>query len=750
MSGLTVHSYRRHAAAVHAAVASSFIITLFVALTCHPAFAADLKENAWRRSARFGRLFYLSPTSPSRYACAFSGAAIVTYKQTGKAVFVAPAFPKQEADLLRLKRLLKRSKSLPRTGQTLTLEARLEKLRNFFDLRWKRFCALSPAVTPTAAPTKQSELPGAVLPTSTPIVVPTRPPVESATVTPTAAPRRSVIPDSASLARYDAAPSRYDLFTLVNKALNGPDYDACGTRGISDWAFDFCSLETFFNANGLERTVDLVTTWSTPAPAEKTVANYLINAGADAPGLYTNPLQARQATVLRAAGRNPFFARVWLFLYGLWTVSGEQWRDTSFMDLHFPYYDMLYRFAQDPELNIRAMLPLVMDHPAMAKFLDRDGSVRTIVLNGAILSKANENFPREFWELFTLGTNHITDNENPDGTCALGSENYTDAIKRGFDSDIAKAAQIWSGYFVKASAIAGMGDFPRTYTLEFNPTNGPVKSETLFSGTAWQRTVSTPAELIDATLNHPNASLYLAQELLREFVNQKPPCPLVHQVASSIRRNDFRLKPVLREIFLSKAFYHQANRFKSAKSALDMYVSLVRLLGLNVYTAHAQQFLAKLNMANDGAATQFAPLDAVQPPQFPVNQVFYYDPVSAFHSYGAVYGLSIFSGWTLSANHLLPSMFWVDGKIVAPQWLVPNGSSPSSFIVNLLERVGLRVDDLSPDSLSTMLFYLQNRRNADGSYIQLTQPFIGKNIDSMTALRLYWMVYANTHAFHGR
>jgi uncharacterized protein (DUF1800 family) len=181
--------------------------------------------------------------------------------------------------------------------------------------------------------------------------------------------------------------------------------------------------------------------------------------------------------------------------------------------------------------NFRALLLGVSRDPAMLRYLDNYRSRR---------EHPNENYARELMELFSLG---------------IG--NYS-------EDDVKAAARAFTGWTFRGDEFF----FNRSWHDDGQKT---------FLGRTGRL---TGEDVIDIILQQPAAAPFLAAKLARFFVMSKVAPTLASALADVFRSQRFEVKPLLRTMFLSEAFYAPETRRQQIKSPADLAVGAVRTLGL--------------------------------------------------------------------------------------------------------------------------------------------------------------------------
>ncbi|MGJ8724516.1 MAG: DUF1800 domain-containing protein [Roseibacillus sp.] len=169
--------------------------------------------------------------------------------------------------------------------------------------------------------------------------------------------------------------------------------------------------------------------------------------------------------------------------------------------------------------------------PAMMIYLDSVQSNK---------SKPNENFARELLELFTLGEG-----------------NYT-------EDDVKEAARAFTG-------------------LQLNRRNGEVD----FAQRRWddgekeilgQRGAFDAKGVVDLVLAKPECGRHVAGKIWEFFAYENPEPELAARLGKGFFKAGYKVKPLLREIFLSEEFYSSRAMRSQIKSPLEFVVMMNRQL----------------------------------------------------------------------------------------------------------------------------------------------------------------------------
>ena len=167
---------------------------------------------------------------------------------------------------------------------------------------------------------------------------------------------------------------------------------------------------------------------------------------------------------------------------------------------------------------------------------------------------ANENFAREVMELFALDVGHY------------------------IERDISEAARAFTGWHV------------RNDRFWFNRRQHDFGQKTVLG-----RTGDLDGEdVIALCLAQPACPRFLARKLLHAFVTIVPREEDVGALASSIRRHDFHMAPVLRQLLLSQLFFSPSARHALIKSPTDFVLGAYRSTKSSENLRQTARVLARL------------------------------------------------------------------------------------------------------------------------------------------------------------
>lgn len=183
--------------------------------------------------------------------------------------------------------------------------------------------------------------------------------------------------------------------------------------------------------------------------------------------------------------------------------------------------------------NFGALLRAIARDPAMLLYLDNARSRRRA---------PNENFARELLELFTLGEG-----------------NYTEA-------DLKEAARAFTGWSLD----------PASGRFEFRPQWHDGGEKRILG----RRGTFDGDAVIDLLLARPETAERIVAKLWRQFISETPEPAEVARLAALFRGGGYEMKPLLRALFTSEAFWAEENRGRLIKSPVDFVIGTLRLFEL--------------------------------------------------------------------------------------------------------------------------------------------------------------------------
>ncbi len=181
--------------------------------------------------------------------------------------------------------------------------------------------------------------------------------------------------------------------------------------------------------------------------------------------------------------------------------------------------------------SFRDLTEAILMDPAMMLYLDTQNSRKGM---------PNENFAREVMELFTLGEG-----------------NYT-------EQDIREVARAFTGYQfnrVTGEAFHNRRQWDETDKIILGKT-GPFTGE----------------DVVNIIFEKSAAASFMVRKIWEFFVYDNPSASAIEALAGGFRKADYLMKPLLREIFLSREFYAEAAIRSQIKSPVQYLIQLLKQL----------------------------------------------------------------------------------------------------------------------------------------------------------------------------
>ncbi len=237
------------------------------------------------------------------------------------------------------------------------------------------------------------------------------------------------------------------------------------------------------------------------------------------------------------ATKRPLQEKMVLFWHGL-LVSG--FPDVQNPEFLYGQNNLFRRLALG---SVRQLILEISRDPAMLTYLDNNSNRK---------GKPNENYARELMELFTLG---------------LG--NYT-------EQDVKEAARAFTGWMLRPTR-SGVFEF------FFNAAQHDDGPKTFLG----RRGNFDGGDIINIIFEQPAAARWVPRRLFEYFVYLRPADALVEELGGIFRRANWEIRPVVRALFSSEAFYSPAAMRTQVRSPVHLVVGTARQLDAPAVAARA-------------------------------------------------------------------------------------------------------------------------------------------------------------------
>lgn len=186
--------------------------------------------------------------------------------------------------------------------------------------------------------------------------------------------------------------------------------------------------------------------------------------------------------------------------------------------------------------SLGELLLAVCRDPAMLIYLDGASNVK---------GRPNENFAREFLELFTLGEGHYS------------------------EADIKAAARAFTGWTVdRASGLA-----------RFDPKRHDPGPETFLG----QSGSFTDSDIVRIVLAQDRTAEYVAERFWTSFISSQPDPTEIKRLAAGFRDSGYQIRTLLTGILDSDAFWAQEGKGSLVASPFELLVGAIRTYDLEGY-----------------------------------------------------------------------------------------------------------------------------------------------------------------------
>jgi len=194
--------------------------------------------------------------------------------------------------------------------------------------------------------------------------------------------------------------------------------------------------------------------------------------------------------------------------------------------------------------NFRDILTQVTLSPAMGRYLDMVNNLKPNTTTGV---EPNENYAREFLQLFSLGTVEL----GPDGTPLLDS--YGKTIAAYSQEDVEGFAHVFTGWtYPLAPGATARNLNPSYYDGAMNERtqyHDFSAKELIDGGAPANLTMSADlANAINVVFNHPNVGPFISRQLIQKLVTGNPSPEYVARVAAIFNNNGAGVRGDMRSV----------------------------------------------------------------------------------------------------------------------------------------------------------------------------------------------------------
>jgi hypothetical protein len=245
--------------------------------------------------------------------------------------------------------------------------------------------------------------------------------------------------------------------------------------------------------------------------------------------LFANSIETQRlglwwANRMLTTGR-PLEEKLTLFWHGHFASGNNKIRDYRMM---LKQNEM---FRAGASGSLRELLVGILKDPAMLVYLDNGENVK---------KHPNENFGRELLELFTMGVG-----------------NYT-------ERDVREAARAFTGWTNDV------------LNFKFDASQHDDGEKSILGRTG----TFNGEDVVGIILEQPVTAEFIASKFYRYFVRDEISNSVKQELGRSFRESGYRMKPLLKRMFLSKDFYSAPSYATQIKSPVHLVVSTYKKMGL--------------------------------------------------------------------------------------------------------------------------------------------------------------------------
>jgi uncharacterized protein (DUF1800 family) len=286
---------------------------------------------------------------------------------------------------------------------------------------------------------------------------------------------------------------------------------------------------------GLSSTIDDLLTIKPVPPAVEALA-----------ASYENKLPQRWITNM-IEGPNPLLERMTLLWHDRFPVNDSV--------LIYPHRNLsvqhLEALRADALGNYRDLLHDLTSDPMVLRYMDIASNQN---------EGPNENYAREFWEQYALGTDVLYE-----------------------DADVGEAARAFTGlsYDVFTSGAFGI--------TSYDPADHDSGLKTIFPSRAGTANHDYQS-VVELTLAQPEAARFVASNLFRFFVHDEPDGAVIDELAGDLVAGGFEIAPLVRKLLRSRAMFSPQARFCQVSSPVEHVIGVARTLGVHLASADSQGY----------------------------------------------------------------------------------------------------------------------------------------------------------------
>jgi uncharacterized protein (DUF1800 family) len=386
-------------------------------------------------------------------------------------------------------------------------------------------------------------------------------------------------PTNHSLNPYSGAWTKVQAAHLLRRSLFGPTF-----QQIQDAV-----------ANGLDATVEqLLTETTVDLPLSYDAGETVATFGQPWNETVYPANQALAAQVTQARAKS----------LGAWLMKNINHQGTSITEKMCLFWHN--HFAAELSSDTRSSLKYfqLIRQYALGNFKEfvKEMTINTNMLeflNGATnnVYYPNENYAREFLELFTIGKG-----------LQIGPGDYSNYTEQ----DVAAGAKIFTGYTIKGLQSSTETTVETVYYPVLHDNTTKELSYRLNSAIIHPNGADEYADYVDVVFQQPEVAHFISRKLYRYFVNHELTDEveqgIIEEMATIMIANNYEIKPVVRALLKSQHFYDNRLVGSCIKSPLEFLFTIINSSNstINYNLATASEMYVQIYGIGDNLGQSYA------------------------------------------------------------------------------------------------------------------------------------------------
>lgn len=218
--------------------------------------------------------------------------------------------------------------------------------------------------------------------------------------------------------------------------------------------------------------------------------------------------------------------------------------------------------------NFRDLLIGITKDQAMLVFLDNNSNSGTAVDDHGKKIPPNENYAREFMQLFALGTSKL----NMDGSVQKDSKGVP--VPTYSEKDVKEVARALTGWYVdtrvgkrsKFTAEIHDADKKTILGMTINGRHGPSGAQEV-------------SDVVDILMKQPTMAPFISKILIQKLATETPSSAYVERVARVFQQTGGNIRSTVGAILTDQEFYSPSVVRTQFKEPIEHFVGALRALG---------------------------------------------------------------------------------------------------------------------------------------------------------------------------